>query len=71
MDALVSLVIYLIGLVIFCAVLYAIIRSAVAQAIKDTLWHLEVGTRNAMKSGIQEALAELEKNKTETETKNG
>ncbi len=50
---------------------YLIIKAAVAQGIKDALWNLEASMRNAVKNGVLEALAERDKNKTETEKKNG
>ena len=70
MDALVTLVIYLISLAIGCGIMYFVVKAAVAQGIKDALWNLEVSMRNAVKGGMTEAQQEIEK-KQETEQKNG
>lgn len=71
-DIFATLIILLISVGITCAILYFVVRTAVAQAIKDALASLEVsvGVRNIVKSGVAEALEEIEKKK-ETEQKNG
>lgn len=71
MDAISTLVVYLISLAISCGILYFVVKAAVAQGIKDALWNLEVSMRNAVKGGAIEAAQELAKNKSETEQKHG
>lgn len=65
MDALVTLVVYLISLAIGCAITYFVVKAAVAQGIRDALWNLEVSMRNAVKAGVQEAQQDIEKRKIE------
>ena len=66
-DGMIALFALLIGLVVFCAVLFFVVKAAVAQGIKDALWNLEISMKNAVKNGVGEALAEREKKLSETE----
>ncbi len=66
-----SIVLFLIIAAISCGVQYFIIKTAVVQGVKDSLWEIEVSMRNAVKNGVIEAMQELEKSKSETENGNG
>lgn len=68
-GTLIGIFLAIIGIAVTLFIFYLIIKAAVAAGIKDAMWNLEVGMRNAVKNGVQEALAEMEKNKTEE--KNG
>lgn len=65
MDVIIPPIVYLISIVIGFAIMFFVIKAAVAQGIKDALWNFEVAMRNAVKNGVQEALQETEKNKSE------
>lgn len=68
-GTLIGIFLAIIGIAVSLFVFFLIVKAAVAAGIKDAMWNLEVGMRNAVKNGVQEALAEMEKNKTEE--KNG
>lgn len=68
-GTLIGIFLAIIGIAVTLFIFYLIIKAAVAAGIKDAMWNLEVGMRNAVKNGVQEALAEMEKNRTEE--KNG
>lgn len=68
-GTLIGIFLAIIGIAVTLFISFLIIKAAVAAGIKDAMWNLEVGMRNAVKNGVQEALAEREKNKTEE--KNG
>lgn len=63
-EGIVTLIVFLISLAVSCAILYFVVKAAVAQGIKDALWNLEISMRNAVKNGALEARREIEKDKT-------
>ena len=60
----ITLIVFLISLAASCAILYFVVKAAVAQGIKDALWNLEISMRNAVKNGALEARREMEKDNT-------
>lgn len=58
MVELVSIVVTLVVCIISLAIGYLIQKAAVAAAIKETLWNLEISMRNSVKVGVREALEE-------------
>ena len=66
-EVLITLIAVLISIAIVCAVLYFVVKEAVAQGTKDALGSLEVRVdmRNTVKTGVLEAFQEIEKNKSE------
>lgn len=70
-PTLVGLALVVLVLAAFCFAVYMIVKAAVAQGIKETLWSLEASMRSAVKAGVLEAIVELEKNPSETEKNHG
>lgn len=66
-EVLITLTAVLISVAIVCAILYFVVKAAVAQGVKDALFSLQVrvDSRNTVKAGVLEALREIQKDKTE------